>query len=123
MHQNTRLPPLCVSRPLCSAQVSEGQTLLVPSGWIQAIAAPCDTLAVSGQLLHGFALPTELAAHQVELLLGAPGALARRQPQQLGGPRAPLFRHVMWHAAMHYAKALRSLAGGWSGLWEWCAVR
>lgn len=81
-------------------EVLAGQTAILPAAWPYALAASEDTLCCMGQFLHPYALGAFLTAWEVEELL--------REKQRV---RFPLFKQVMWHAAWHYMRQLRTAAG------------
>lgn len=43
-----------------TAEVSAGQTLFIPSGWIHAVLTPCDSLVFGGNFLHSYAIEMQL---------------------------------------------------------------
>ncbi len=82
-------------------EVGVGEMAILPGGWPYAAAAASDCVAVCGHLLHAHALAAQLRCWELEDLLRV-----RHRA------RFPLFRHVMWHAAVYYNRVLRSAAGG-----------
>ncbi|EFJ53284.1 hypothetical protein VOLCADRAFT_115857 [Volvox carteri f. nagariensis] len=81
-------------------EASAGEVAVLPVGWPFAVVAAEDSVAVCGQLLTLHAMGAALRCWELEDLL--------RVKQRA---RFPLFKHVMWHAVVSYAKALRSAAG------------
>lgn len=75
--------------------------MLLPSGWLVAELALSDSLLLGGMLLHASSLASQLVSWEVE-------ELCQVKPRL----RFPMFRHIMWHAAVHYAKVLLGAAGG-----------
>lgn len=96
-------PPSSAPRPgrVFRLEVGEGEMAILPGGWPYAAAAASDCVAVCGHLLHAHALAAQLRCWELEDLLRV-----RHRA------RFPLFRHVMWHAAVYYNRVLRSAAGG-----------
>ncbi len=88
-------------------EAGPGDIAVLPAGWPFAVVAAEDCVAVSGQMLTLHGLGAALRCWELEDLLG----VKQRA-------RFPLFKHVMWHAAVSYARSLRSAAGGpgWAGL-------
>ncbi|GAU93307.1 hypothetical protein RvY_05270-2 [Ramazzottius varieornatus] len=65
----------------------EGQTILMPSGWIHAVFTPEDSLVFGGNFLHDLAVPNQLAIMDMEDQLQTPDRY-----------RFPHFYTVCWFA-------------------------
>ncbi|KAL4655879.1 lysine-specific demethylase phf2-like [Arapaima gigas] len=46
--------------------LKQGQTLLIPSGWINAVLTPVDSLAFSGHFVHSLSVEMQMRAYEVE---------------------------------------------------------
>ncbi|GIL59700.1 hypothetical protein Vafri_14428, partial [Volvox africanus] len=92
-------PPSGLAR-VVRLEAGVGDVAILPAGWPFAVVAVEDSVAVSGQMLSVYALGAALRCWELEDLLG----VKQRA-------RFPMFKHVMWHAAVSYAKTLRSAAG------------
>uniref|UniRef100_A0A8K9UY57 JmjC domain-containing protein n=1 Tax=Oncorhynchus mykiss TaxID=8022 RepID=A0A8K9UY57_ONCMY len=46
--------------------LKQGQTLFIPSGWINAVLTPVDTLAFSGHFVHNLSVEMQMRAYEVE---------------------------------------------------------
>lgn len=75
--------------------------MLLPSGWLVAEVSLANSLLLGGTLLHAGSLASQLVSWEV-------AELCQVKPRL----RFPMFRHVMWHSAVHYAKVLLGAAGG-----------
>ncbi|KAJ7582474.1 jumonji superfamily protein [Mycena floridula] len=74
-------------------ELTTGNTMLIPSGWIHAVYTPVDTLVFGGNFLHSYDVPTQLKIRQIEI--------ATQVPRKF---RFPLFSKLSWYVA---DKALR----------------
>uniref|UniRef100_A0A8C9THC1 Lysine-specific demethylase PHF2 n=1 Tax=Scleropages formosus TaxID=113540 RepID=A0A8C9THC1_SCLFO len=52
--------------------VKQGQTLFIPSGWINAVLTPVDCLAFSGHFVHNLSVEMQMRAYEVEKRLKVP---------------------------------------------------
>lgn len=48
--------------------LEQGNTFLIPSGWIHAVYTPEDSLVFGGNFLHSFAIEKQLRIAQIEEL-------------------------------------------------------
>lgn len=76
-------------------ELREGDTLLIPAGWIHAVHTPVDSLVFGGNFLHTAAASLQLAVRALELRTRVD---ARAQ--------YPHFVAIHWFAALHYARRL-----------------
>ncbi|CAB3255032.1 unnamed protein product [Arctia plantaginis] len=79
-----------------TAEVSAGQTLFIPSGWIHAVLTPCDSLVFGGNFLHSYAIEMQLQIYEIERRVETPTMF-----------RYPLFEAMHWYAGAHLLSALR----------------
>ncbi|GIM09413.1 hypothetical protein Vretimale_13259, partial [Volvox reticuliferus] len=93
-------PPASGLARVVRLEAGVGDVAVLPAGWPFAVVAVEDSVAVCGQMLSIYALGAALRCWELEDLLG----VKQRA-------RFPMFKHVMWHAAVTYAKTLRSAAG------------
>ena len=71
--------------------LSEGDTMLIPSGWIHAVWTPEDSLVIGGNFLTRMNFGMQLRVAQVEKATG----VARKF-------RYPHFQKLHWYTAFHY---------------------
>ena len=99
-HQSSTLLPEFVggASTLERIELSAGDTLIIPGGWIHAVLTPRDSVVFGGNFLHGgsTAVNTMLRVARLEDALGV--------PQEA---RFPLYRPMLWYATMRYADALQ----------------
>ncbi|KAG6448268.1 hypothetical protein O3G_MSEX005421 [Manduca sexta] len=79
-----------------TAELSAGQTLFIPSGWIHAVLTPCDSLVFGGNLLHSYAIEMQLQIYEIERRVETPTMF-----------RYPLFEAMHWYAGAHLLIMLR----------------
>ena len=99
-HQSSTLLPEFVggASTLERIELSAGDTLIIPGGWIHAVLTPRDSVVFGGNFLHGgsTAVNTMLRVARLEDALGVPAEA-----------RFPLYRPMLWYATMRYADALQ----------------
>ena len=71
--------------------LSEGDTMLIPAGWIHAVWTPEDSLVIGGNFLTPLHYPLQIRVAQIEKATN----VARKF-------RYPHFQKVLWYAALHY---------------------
>lgn len=79
-----------------SLEITTGNTLFIPCGWIHAVYTPDDSLVVGGNFLHGMGIQMQLAVRRIERDTGIAAKF-----------RFPLFDHIQWYAAAHYVRIVR----------------
>ncbi|CAH0599161.1 unnamed protein product [Chrysodeixis includens] len=79
-----------------TAELSAGQTLFIPSGWIHAVLTPCDSLVFGGNFLHSYAIEMQLQIYEIERRVETPSMF-----------RYPLFEAMHWYAGAHLLALLR----------------
>ncbi|WKY03619.1 hypothetical protein Q1695_004962 [Nippostrongylus brasiliensis] len=75
--------------------IDEGQTLMIPSGWIHAVYTPVDSLVFGGNFLHALNVPMQLRVYDME----------QRLKKDMGTEDKYLFPHfelVNWYAARSF---------------------
>ncbi|KAL6740460.1 hypothetical protein Aduo_013811 [Ancylostoma duodenale] len=75
--------------------IEEGQTLMIPSGWIHAVYTPIDSLVFGGNFLHALNVPMQLKIYEME----------QRLKKEVGTEDKYLFPHfelVNWYAARSF---------------------
>ena len=104
-------------------ELQQGQTLLIPTGWIHAVYTPVDSLVLGGNFLHGLDAGIQLAVHGLETRTRVPGKF-----------RFPSYLPLMVHVGRHHLHQLRLGLSDWSmreirecqHLWDalhqWCRV-
>jgi len=75
--------------------ISEGHTLLIPSGWIHAVYTPQDSLVFGGNFLHSFNIPTQLRTTRLEHKLKIPNRF-----------RFPFYTELAWYTLDRYLHCL-----------------
>ena len=71
--------------------LSEGDTMLIPAGWIHAVWTPEDSLVIGGNFLTPMHYPLQIRVAQIEKATN----VARKF-------RYPNFQKLLWYAALHY---------------------
>eukprot|EP00039_Didymoeca_costata_P005740 m.84040 g.84040 ORF g.84040 m.84040 type:complete len:694 (-) comp12952_c0_seq2:1289-3370(-) len=79
----------------------DGDTFLIPTGWIHAVYTPQDSLVFGGNFLHGFNLDGQLAVTKLESRLKVPDPY-----------KFPLFQELMWYGANVLATRLQGYVDG-----------
>ncbi|KJH51025.1 JmjC domain protein [Dictyocaulus viviparus] len=75
--------------------IYEGQTLMIPSGWIHAVYTPVDSLVFGGNFIHALNAPMQLRIYEME----------QRLKKEIGTEEKFLFPHfelVNWYAARSF---------------------
>ncbi|KAF8185034.1 hypothetical protein K438DRAFT_1837300 [Mycena galopus ATCC 62051] len=80
--------------------LTEGNTMIIPSGWIHAVSTPQDTIVFGGNFLHSFAMPMQLKIRKIEI--------ATQVPRKF---RFPLFTKLCWYVGDKYLRDLKAPAG------------
>lgn len=75
-------------------QLKQGQTMIIPAGWIHAVFTPTDSLVFGGNFLHGFDISKQVDVYSIETRC--------KVPQRF---RFPYFVPLQFYAAgMYYSK-------------------
>eukprot|EP00088_Acartia_fossae_P065207 TRINITY_DN8037_c0_g1_i4.p1 TRINITY_DN8037_c0_g1~~TRINITY_DN8037_c0_g1_i4.p1 ORF type:complete len:643 (+),score=120.25 TRINITY_DN8037_c0_g1_i4:74-2002(+) len=79
----------------CRIEVTPGNTLFLPSGWIHAVFTVKDSIAFSGSFLHSFSIENQLKVNYIEDILGV-----------LDVHRFPFFTEMCWYVLDRYVTCL-----------------
>jgi hypothetical protein len=71
--------------------LKEGDTMIIPSGWIHAVYTPTDSLVLGGNFLTPLHIPSQLNIASIEA--------RTRVPKKF---RFPFFDMAMWYTAIYY---------------------
>ena len=91
--KQTFLPDLITSAggSVYEVIIHQGQTLLIPSGWIHAVYTPFDSLVFGGNFVHRHSLEMQLCIYRLE-----------RQMKVGKEFRFPNYMRLMWYAARDF---------------------
>ncbi|XP_037347018.1 lysine-specific demethylase phf2 isoform X2 [Pungitius pungitius] len=78
--------------------LKQGQTLFIPSGWINAILTPVDCLAFSGHFVHNLSVEMQMRAYEIE----------RRLKVRTLNPFNN-FETACWYVGRHYLERFKGL--------------
>lgn len=78
----------------------QGQTMLIPTGWIHAVYTPVDSLVFGGNFLHSLNIPTQLQIYDIEKKIKTADKF-----------KFPLFETINWYAAKKLMQLLKELNG------------
>jgi hypothetical protein len=78
-------------RECVRVDLSEGDTMIIPSGWIHAVYTPSDSLVLGGNFLTPLHIPSQLHIANIET--------RTRVPKKF---RFPFFDLAMWYTAQYY---------------------
>ena len=78
--------------------VYEGDTLLIPSGWIHSVYTPIDTLVVGGNFLHDLGAATQLRLVEIE-----------NQSMVQRKAKFPHLKRLLWYVAKNWEERLRAM--------------
>ncbi|ETW85621.1 hypothetical protein HETIRDRAFT_407575 [Heterobasidion irregulare TC 32-1] len=78
-------------------ELSEGNTMLIPSGWIHAVYTPIDTLVFGGNFLHSYDVAIQLRVREIENVT--------RVPKKF---RFPFFTKMCWYVGERYLRDLKA---------------
>ncbi|KTF92651.1 hypothetical protein cypCar_00023709 [Cyprinus carpio] len=76
--------------------LKQGQTLFIPSGWINAVLTPVDCLAFSGHFVHSLSVEMQMRAYEVEKRL----KVASLTP-------FPNFETACWYVGKYYLERFK----------------
>jgi hypothetical protein len=77
-------------------ELNEGETFIIPSGWLHAVYTPVDSLVIGGNFLHGLDIKGQMNIHCLETRTRVPAKF-----------RFPSFVQLMFYAGKEYYKRLR----------------
>ncbi|KAF8610108.1 Clavaminate synthase-like protein [Ceratobasidium sp. AG-I] len=78
-------------------ELSEGNTMLIPTGWIHCVYTPTDSLVFGGNFLHSYNIATQLRIRDIEITTRVPKKFC-----------FPFFTKICWYAADRYVRDLKS---------------
>ncbi|GAB5592786.1 JmjC domain-containing histone demethylation protein 1 [Umbelopsis nana] len=77
-------------------QITSGNTMIIPSGWIHSVFTPEDSIVIGGNFLQGFAIEQQLNMYDLEDRTNVPQKF-----------RFPYFMRMNWYAAEKYRGIVR----------------
>ncbi|XP_006458328.1 hypothetical protein AGABI2DRAFT_183418 [Agaricus bisporus var. bisporus H97] len=78
-------------------ELVEGNTMIIPSGWIHAVYTPVDTIVFGGNFLHSYSVPTQVRVRNIEIATSVPKKF-----------RFPHFAKLCWYVGEKYLRDVRS---------------
>ncbi|KAH9079132.1 JmjC domain-containing histone demethylation protein 1 [Lactarius deliciosus] len=75
----------------------EGNTMIIPTGWIHAVYTPQDALVFGGNFLHSYNAALQLRVREIEISTHVPKKF-----------RFPLFSRLCWYVGEKYLRDLRA---------------
>ncbi|KAK3706151.1 JmjC domain-containing histone demethylation protein 1, partial [Vermiconidia calcicola] len=82
-----------ITKECYRVDLSEGDTMLIPSGWIHAVWTPEDSLVIGGNFLNRLSYKNQFKVVEIEK--------ANDTPMKF---RYPFFQKIMWYTAIKYLK-------------------
>jgi lysine-specific demethylase PHF8 len=73
----------------------QGQTMMIPTGWIHAVLTPIDSLVFGGNFLQSLNIPMQLTVYDIE-----------KKVKTDAKYRYPNFELINWFAAVHLLKKI-----------------
>ncbi|XP_053179841.1 lysine-specific demethylase 2A [Scomber japonicus] len=80
-------------------ELKQGNTFLIPSGWIHAVYTPEDTLVFGGNFLHSFNIPMQLNIYSIEDRTRVPAKF-----------RYPFYYEMCWYVLERYLYCLTKVS-------------
>ncbi|XP_061900125.1 lysine-specific demethylase 2A [Entelurus aequoreus] len=80
-------------------ELKQGNTFMIPSGWIHAVYTPEDTLVFGGNFLHSFNIPMQLNIYSIEDRTRVPAKF-----------RYPFYYEMCWYALERYLYCLTNVS-------------
>ncbi|PVG02717.1 hypothetical protein CPB86DRAFT_750518 [Serendipita vermifera] len=78
-------------------ELTAGNTMIIPTGWIHAVYTPADSLVFGGNFVHSLDMKNQLRVQEIEI--------RTRVPKKF---RFPMFTKLCWYAGEHYCRALKA---------------
>ncbi|XP_035721387.1 histone lysine demethylase PHF8-like isoform X2 [Vespa mandarinia] len=78
--------------------IKQGQTMMIPTGWIHAVLTPVDSLVFGGNFVHSLNIPMQIQIYELERKMKTPAKF-----------QYPGFETVNWFAAKKLLKELKEL--------------
>jgi hypothetical protein len=82
-------------------ELTAGNTMLIPTGWIHAVYTPQDSLVIGGNFLHSLNITGQLQANGIE-----------ERTRVDKRYRYPHYDEMLWYAVTHYRDVLQDAAFG-----------
>ncbi|KAM4621990.1 lysine-specific demethylase 2A isoform 1-T2 [Polymixia lowei] len=79
--------------------LKQGNTFMIPSGWIHAVYTPEDTLVFGGNFLHSFNIPMQLNIYSIEDRTRVPAKF-----------RYPFYYEMCWYVLERYLYCLTNIS-------------
>ncbi|XP_030633890.1 lysine-specific demethylase 2A [Chanos chanos] len=79
--------------------LKQGNTFMIPSGWIHAVYTPVDTLVFGGNFLHSFNIPMQLNIYNIEDRTRVPAKF-----------RYPFYYEMCWYVLERYLYCLTNIS-------------
>uniref|UniRef100_A0A3B3UTL3 [histone H3]-dimethyl-L-lysine(36) demethylase n=1 Tax=Poecilia latipinna TaxID=48699 RepID=A0A3B3UTL3_9TELE len=80
-------------------ELQQGNTFIIPSGWIHAVYTPEDTLVFGGNFLHSFNIPMQLNIYNIEDRTRVPAKF-----------RYPFYYEMCWYVVERYLFCLTNIS-------------
>ncbi|KAF7657436.1 hypothetical protein LDENG_00027090 [Lucifuga dentata] len=80
-------------------ELKQGNTFMIPSGWIHAVYTPEDTLVFGGNFLHSFNIPMQLNIYNIEDRTRVPAKF-----------RYPFYYEMCWYVLERYLYCLTDIS-------------
>ncbi|CDH58254.1 clavaminate synthase-like protein [Lichtheimia corymbifera JMRC:FSU:9682] len=74
-----------------AVHIKQGNTMIIPTGWIHAVYTPEDSLVIGGNFLHAMNIGAQLRVYDVEDATKVPAKF-----------RFPFYKRMNWYAARYY---------------------
>ncbi|XP_072747307.1 histone lysine demethylase PHF8 isoform X1 [Anoplolepis gracilipes] len=78
--------------------IKQGQTMMIPTGWIHAVLTPVDSLVFGGNFVHSLNIPMQIQIYELERKMKTPAKF-----------QYPGFETINWFAAKKLLKELKEL--------------
>ncbi|KAI4489085.1 hypothetical protein M0804_004583 [Polistes exclamans] len=78
--------------------IKQGQTMMIPTGWIHAVLTPIDSLVFGGNFVHSLNIPMQIQIYELERKMKTPAKF-----------QYPGFETINWFAAKKLLKELKEL--------------
>ncbi|KAF9567653.1 Clavaminate synthase-like protein [Agrocybe pediades] len=78
-------------------ELVEGNTMIIPTGWIHAVHTPKDTVVFGGNFLHSYDVATQLRVREIEMNTHVPKKFT-----------FPLFSKLCWYVGDKYLRDLKA---------------
>ncbi|KDR81408.1 hypothetical protein GALMADRAFT_59800 [Galerina marginata CBS 339.88] len=83
-------------------ELVEGNTMIIPTGWIHAVHTPIDTLVFGGNFLHSYEVATQLRVREIEIATQVPKKFT-----------FPMFTNrLCWYVGDKYLRDLKATSVG-----------